>query len=887
MSSFHCRHDRGGGSTSPDDGRKREEETNPFSNAAAQKTMKNPFSNAAAQKKKKNPFSNAGAKRTKTDTIYEDLPSIGRQTSFKLGQDQDIDRAKRIMFVLFDMLKNVVHSVDNMNMNIQLSLGCNQVTEEPKRIIFMDAGFETDIQVMECATDIKITTINKKTNAEHKKTVTNPASNNIVDVVIHRKRMFHEEDKGKGQQSATSSSKSKGGREIQVAWSNNRLLENSKTMLKEMENPVFDTFKILGQGAFGKTFRMMIRLEHSNNKTEVYNCTPTSTIEGHDPHGTSMHLFTLNKDEVKMRTEPYDLKPGSTVIVIIGVEEHCWVKKNNEYRLFERPELINGKEGIIVRKVDQNTYCVRLLEKNNVEWQFERSNLRTTTHEPAENTSDTRYAICAFKYSTGVTEKECSILNELRPYAYSHHLPMLLNSVSKTELNDSEIHRGIMTDCADMDLSHYIYKDVPDIKLLERFSMEIFEAIKRIHELGIVHRDVKIANILLMWRNGNYVAVLSDFGLASKLRLLSDRRLLVGSAPYISPELLICSSPDGEDPTEDILKSADWYAYCITIARMFFPKFNSDITKENLHSIYKKANVHVESHFWKDQNCGGILFAMQRFVNYITTLTERSISSLKADTNNDEASTKQYSTDITSVVADGPKRVEETKTNPIYRDHKQKTGIINVNIIGREENLIFYSNKNIPPPYEDWLKQKMYCIALATAPAAELTTPTEPTTPTELASDPTTPATEPTTTMTQETHFIMDIPQIKKKKSLSFADLAEDMKELAKKTFISSAEYVLTIMEQLLLANLEHSSLPQLHVQLRRSTRTNQLKSRTRSQSHTRGRSQSHTRGRSQSPTRARSQSPTRGRSQSPTRGKSGRQTRARSSSKSMNQKSS
>ncbi|KAI0286259.1 kinase-like domain-containing protein [Russula brevipes] len=110
-------------------------------------------------------------------------------------------------------------------------------------------------------------------------------------------------------------------------------------------------------------------------------------------------------------------------------------------------------------------------------------------------------------------------------------------------------------------------------------SAELACAVDHIHSLGIVHRDIKLENVML--KNDGHV-VLGDFGLAVRLESLGspsrrrggsvrvDRRNAVktqgvcGTLPYMAPELL---------RNMEYSYGVDWFAYGVFLHVFYLDKF--------------------------------------------------------------------------------------------------------------------------------------------------------------------------------------------------------------------------------------------------------------------------------------------------------------------------
>ena len=58
------------------------------------------------------------------------------------------------------------------------------------------------------------------------------------------------------------------------------------------------------------------------------------------------------------------------------------------------------------------------------------------------------------------------------------------------------------------------------------------------HDLGIVHRDLKLENIIMAQTDRGIVAKIADLGLARFITSEPDKGPIVGSLGYMAPEVI-------------------------------------------------------------------------------------------------------------------------------------------------------------------------------------------------------------------------------------------------------------------------------------------------------------------------------------------------------------
>ncbi len=81
-----------------------------------------------------------------------------------------------------------------------------------------------------------------------------------------------------------------------------------------------------------------------------------------------------------------------------------------------------------------------------------------------------------------------------------------------------------------------------------RLLGDVCSALGEIHRSGIIHRDVKTANVMVVWNGEREAAKLFDFGVSleaeSGEERLTTKQTAVGTLTYMSPERTLCQAFD-------------------------------------------------------------------------------------------------------------------------------------------------------------------------------------------------------------------------------------------------------------------------------------------------------------------------------------------------------
>ena len=154
-----------------------------------------------------------------------------------------------------------------------------------------------------------------------------------------------------------------------------------------------------------------------------------------------------------------------------------------------------------------------------------------------------------------------SVADELKIFESIHHQHLVKHF-------GVEIHREemliFMEYCAEGTIEALILSTEEGLEevIVRRYTKQLVEAVACLHEHGVVHRDIKGANIFLTQEMKS--VKLGDFGCAVKIKSHStmpgELQGFVGTQAYMAPEVFTRNMSEGHGRASDI-----WSVGCVVL----------------------------------------------------------------------------------------------------------------------------------------------------------------------------------------------------------------------------------------------------------------------------------------------------------------------------------
>ena len=140
------------------------------------------------------------------------------------------------------------------------------------------------------------------------------------------------------------------------------------------------------------------------------------------------------------------------------------------------------------------------------------------------------------------------------------------NSVKIYELFDSEKEYAIIMELCDCNLKKYLDENPNGLKAKEikKILTQLNNTFRIMVDKKIIHRDLKLENILLKYENLDYTVKLTDYGISKKLVTYSQKcKSHIGTIETMAPEVL-------DDNDKEYNNKCDLWSLGIIIYQLYF-----------------------------------------------------------------------------------------------------------------------------------------------------------------------------------------------------------------------------------------------------------------------------------------------------------------------------